>query len=392
MKVLIINVVYNKGSTGKIVKELFDAYSILGHEVMVIYGRGKKQNNPRIIKGTFEFESKMHHLSSKIFGNYLGGMFFSTSRIISKIKKFNPDLVHIHLLNGYFVNAYRLLNYLQKFKKKTILTMHAENMMTGGCGYAVSCTKYLTNYCLDCEQKSQIDGFFANKSHKNLMKLATTIKRFDKNDFVVTCVSPWLAERYKQSFIYKDFRVVSVLNPIPDLFFETPSSNPYKTDKNVLFVTSNFNDINKCGYYIFDLCKRMPDYNFYVIDSKHNCSNGKQHRNLFFINDCVNQEKLRDYYCYAKCTVLFSKRETFSMVIAESLTCKTPVVAFKNGGSESFAKVGATFVEFGDIGSMVSAVAKCNQLKALDATQNFNKLKIAKDYLSLFEVSSDEFF
>lgn len=385
MRIVLVNVVYNKGSTGKIVKELFDAYVKCGHEVLVIYGRGAKVKEKNVIKPTLEFESKLHHFFSKIFGNYLGGMFVSTSRIISAVRKFKPDLVHVHLLNGYYVNAYKLLKYLQKTNIKTILTMHAENMMTGGCGYAVNCKNYLNNHCLSCEQPSQIDGLFSNKAHKNLIRINNCIKRFNSSNIIITCVSPWLSRRYKESYIYKDLKVVSILNPVPDLFFETPGNNPYITDNNVLFVTSDFNDINKCGYYIYVICKKMSDHNFYVIDLKHSDNLDKNHSNLHFVNNCNSQSKLRDYYSYAKCTVLFSRQETFSMVVAESLSCKTPIVAFKNGGSESFAKDGASFVEFGDIDAMIKEINNCDSNRINEGICNFKSSVIAKEYLGLFK-------
>ena len=107
MKILLINVLYGIGSTGKIVESLFNEYKKHGNDVRCIYGRRTTKKSKCIVKRTFEIESKIHHLISKISGNIYGGMPLSTSRILRYIKKYNPDIVHLHCLNGYFVNIYK---------------------------------------------------------------------------------------------------------------------------------------------------------------------------------------------------------------------------------------------------------------------------------------------
>ena len=59
----------------------------------------------------------------------------------------------------------------------------------------------------------------------------------------------------------------------------------------------------------------------------------------------------------ADATVLTSKRETFSMVCAESLCCGTPVVGFKAGAPEQIAlKEYSRFVQQADVGQLVCVV------------------------------------
>ena len=151
MKIALINVVYNTGSTGHIVKTIFDKLTSDGNDVSVIHGRGNKIDDKNIYKKTLELESKFHHFISKLSGNMYGGMHISTHRIIRKLKKLNPEVVNIHCINGYFVNIYFLLTWLAKNNVKTVLTMHADFMMTGGCGYSVDCVNYLTKECKNCQ-------------------------------------------------------------------------------------------------------------------------------------------------------------------------------------------------------------------------------------------------
>ena len=55
MRVLFVNTVYGRGSTGKIVRSLAEALAKEGHETIIAYGRGekKKENNLYYIGNKF---------------------------------------------------------------------------------------------------------------------------------------------------------------------------------------------------------------------------------------------------------------------------------------------------------------------------------------------------
>ena len=94
-----------------------------------------------------------------------------------------------------------------------------------------------------------------------------------------------------------------------------------------------------------------------------------------------NQDELAQLYSEADVTLILSKRETFSMVTAESLCCGTPVVGFKAGGPESIAlSEWSSFSEYGDIDSL------CSSLRDL-LVLNINKKEISEKACSTY--SSD---
>lgn len=389
MKILLINVVYGKGSTGNIVKSLYDAYKTLGHDVKILYGRSSStQDNPNIFKCTSEVESKIHHGFSKISGNMYGGMFFSTKRILRKIKCIKPDVVHVHCINGYFVNIYKLLSFLAKNKIKTILTMHADFMMTGGCGYTVDCKKYLNGECRGCKRVHEFNSKISlNRTHKFYKKFEKTISKFDYNDLRITCVSPWLANRYKESPIYSKYFVTTVLNPVDKIFFEKSNNNPYKTkQKNILYVTSDIYDREKSGFYIEELAEKLPEYNFTILCSKEVDYKTKHSNVDFIIGKGLSRNLIRDYYANADASILLSKRETYSMVVAESLICGTPALGFKCGGPESvdFSNE-SRFFDYGMVDAMVRYLSNFIKPTKILMNVDLSHVSIANVYLSLLK-------
>ena len=343
MKVLQVNCVYKKGSTGKITYDLHKGLLDAGINSVVCYGRGALVKEPRVYKTCPEWYSKLNNAWSRVTGIMYGGCFFSTDKLISIIKKEKPDIVHLQCINGYFVNVYRLVSWLKENHIKTVLTLHAEFMYTANCGHALECERW-KNGCGSCPRRKEetlsllFDG---TATSWKLMKRA-----FDgfENDLAVVSVSQWLMNRARQSPILESMEQRVVYNGLDTKIF-----HPYETaglrekydchrKKIVFHATPVFSaDPNhlKGWYYILELAKRMPDVHFIVAG---NCEEKfNTPANVTLLGRVADQTQLARYYSMADATVITSKRETFSMVCAESLCCGTPVVGFKAGGPEQIA-------------------------------------------------------
>ena len=112
MKVMQINCVYNTGSTGKIVHDIHTELKKRGIDSIVCYGRGKNITEADVYKTSSEFLAKFNNVKSRFTGMPYNGSFFATNKLFKIIKKEKPDVVHLHCINGYFVNIYRLINFL----------------------------------------------------------------------------------------------------------------------------------------------------------------------------------------------------------------------------------------------------------------------------------------
>lgn len=356
MKILQINCVYDRGSTGKIVKDIHQQLFAEGHESVVCYGRqrGTITDIPNVYKFCTELEGDFWHALNRYLGTLAyGGLWLSTRKIISIIKSENPDVVHLHCINGYSVNIYRLLEYLGVHNIKTVVTHHAEFFYTGNCGYAYDCLKWTKEPgCGKCPILTEATGSrYIDNTARAWKKMKVAFAFHKKEYLLFTSVSPWVKSRMEMSPITGGHECIVVENGLDVSVF-----HPYEKTNNltplIFHATANFTtnkDNIKGGYYIVELARKLPNVIFKVacgsLGKIENLPN-----NLEILGKVANQLELAKLYSQADLTVISSKRETFSMITAESLCCGTPIVGFKAGGPESIAIPDySSFVEYGDM-------------------------------------------
>lgn len=364
MKILQINCVYKSGSTGKIVDCIGQELRAIGHDVFTCYGNGRPNLDEYSEKVCTTAEHKFNAVWGRIVGIPFGGIYVSNLRIYNRIKTFHPDVVHIHCINGYTVNVYKLLMYCARHHIKTVVTLHAEIFHTGGCAHAYDCDKWKEG-CYDCAvyKKNGISWFF-ERSRTSWGKMYEAFNTFDTKDLTITAVSPWLKERAKLSGIMKRYNVVCVPNGLDtSVFYRRESANLIERNgykKVILFVTPWFSHSNndlKGGRYLPVIAQALPDHLFIVVASRMATELNPMPANVQIWGRAKSQDELAQLYSEADMTLLLSHRETFSMVTAESLSCGTPVVGFKAGGPDSIALTAASnFVEYGSIDALVGCI------------------------------------
>ena len=178
MKVMQINCVYKTGSTGKIVYDIHTALKKRGITSVVCYGRGSEACETNVYKTCKEKEAKLNNLISRFTGSPYGGCFLATNRLIKVIKKEKPSVVHLHCINGFFVNIHRLVSFLNKRNIPTVVTHHAEFLYTANCSHAYECEKWKTG-CGDCPSaKMAVKSYFFDKTAANFKKMQKAFKGF----------------------------------------------------------------------------------------------------------------------------------------------------------------------------------------------------------------------
>lgn len=342
MKIIIANWVYNWGSTGYIARDLKNELELLGHKVLAVAGKKYGSDNVMVFCKPSEqiFFWRLHRLGVSRFK----GSKKAAIRLIHYIEQEKPEIVNLHLLHCNYIDFYYLLGWLGQHNIKTIITNHAELYFTGSCGYAYDCLNWQTNQCRNCPDKRYATGAFIwGNTHSNWVRMYNAISQFKPENLAFTAVSPWTRDRVLQSPITNRYDCNVTLNGLDIKTFYKRDDTSKVLDRiggepYILWVTANFNPQNKDdvkgGWYLVELAKLMPNQRIVVVAT--NFSNTDDlPGNIYLWGKAKDQNELAQLYSAAKLSVLVSRRETFSMVTAESLCCGTPVVGFKAGGPET---------------------------------------------------------
>lgn len=393
MKVLQINCVYQSGSTGKLTHEIHQGLLRRGVESVVVYGRGKRIREEGVYKVCTEGYAKANNLLSRLRGTMYGGCFLSTRRLIKILEREKPDVVHLQCVNGYFVNIYRLVQWLKERRVKTVLTLHAEFPYTANCGYALDCEKWRSG-CGNCPRlRQETKSLFFDGTARSFRQMERVFRGFEK-DLAVVSVSPWIQRRAEVSPILGGMKHALVLNGVDTNLFTYRPAPGIHNEKILLHTTAKFCDEPghlKGGGYVLELAKRMTDAPIkFLVAGKHRIS-GEVPPNVILLGNMEDQERLAEYYAMADLTLLTSRQESFSMPCAESLCCGTPVVGFRAGGPETIAIPRyAEFVEPGDLDGLEEAVRRWLDVrvdkKAVcgEAKKRYSGEKMVEEYLEIY--------
>ncbi len=383
MKILQINNVYPDGSTGKITADIHHLLLLRGCQSYVCYGRGPRVSEENVTKICSEAYAKCNVLESEITGVPYGGCLLSTARLLRIIRKLKPDVVHLQCINEHFVNIYRLVAWLNRQRIPTVVTLHAEFLYTGNCGHAFECEKWKTG-CGDCPRpRAATRSLWFDRTHENFLHMQAAFSGFDSLLRIVA-VSPWIESRAKMSPILRDKQYSVIYNGLnTDVFCYRECHRKElfpgcAGQKVILHVTAFFSDREddpKGGSYIIRLARQWQEQNILVaVAGRYKISSDNIPSNLVFLGAVTDQTKLARYYCAADLTVIASKRESYSMVCAESLCCGTPVVGFQAGAPETISLPGySEFIPYGDC----AGLQRCAE-KWLRKAETLDKKEIAR--------------
>lgn len=392
MKVLIIDVnCQNSSSTGRIVYQTYQMLTKVGEECAVCYGRGKGIKNRDIYKFGIDIETVIHALLTRITG-YTGCFsYFSTRRLIKFIERFKPDVIHVHELHAYFINVSTFLDYVAKNDIKAIFTLHCEFNYTGKCGSAVECELWRTG-CQNCPNVHEYPcSWFFDKTNYMFKKKKAAFESL--HNACITAVSPWLAERARQSFLGRN-KVYTICNGVDTNVFCPKDVTRLRKELGVenqriiVAVGAQIQNIDRGGAYIEQIASELKDFVFVIVGVD---GEVKRKENIIYIPRINNPSLLAEYYSLGEYFLICSKRETFSMPCAEALCCGTPVVGFKCGAPETiFKQPYAVFVEYGDVEQLKNVIKRGISIDASDVAEygrSFSVDKMLNGYYELYKKS-----
>lgn len=396
MKVVQINAVYEYSSTGRTTTEMHEYLCAKGIESYVFC---TNQSNPS--KNIFRFSSgldmKIHSALSRLLG--LQGMFsyFSTKKLLAKLKQIKPDVVHLRVLHSNCINLPLLLRYLAKHNIATVLTLHDCWYFTGHCCYFVDskCNRW-KNGCGHCPD---LKNWNTSLFFDNSAKLLALKKEFFGNikKLAVVGVSDWVTEFIKDS-ILKEAKIVKRIYNWIDISKFTPRDTKVirkkigisEKDFVVLGVAQIWSPSKGLDSFI-KLAQRCPDIKIAIVGK---VLETNLPDNIILLGVVSDTQQLIDYYSMADVFFNPSQRETFGKVTIEAMAAGTPAIVYRATASPELIKDGCGYVV--DNGSIKETVEKIKTIQKETkhrysqncrqyVLDNFSKGMIVNKYIHLYE-------
>lgn len=330
MKVLMINSVSGFGSTGSICVDIATELERQGHECYIAYGQVSRGYEKEFKIGT-QLENHLHNLGSRVFGKQGYFTKTGTKKLVAFIKDYNPDVIHLHNLHGNYLNLEILFNYLIEVQKPVVWTLHDCWAFTGNCAYysSINCEKWQT-VCEKCPQiQAYPPSFFLDQTRT---MFNDKIKWYNAiESMTIIPVSKWLKGEVEKS-ILKEKKIISIYNWIDhDIFKEnTNINNLYGINRSkhiVLGVSAGWSASSTKFKDFIQLSDILSvDMQLVLV--------GKINRgtvippNIIHIPYVETKSELAKLYSIADTYVHLSTEDTFGLVIAEAMSCGTPVIVY----------------------------------------------------------------
>ena len=394
LKIMQINICSNY-STGKIAQGIHKAAKAAGMESKVAYTRGAVINDPDFIKFGSKFGVYIHGVLARIFDTAGLHSSFATKRLIKEIEKFQPDIIHLHNLHGYYLNYKMLLQYIAAKNIKTVYTLHDCWSFTGHCAYfdMAGCEKWKKE-CHHCPNKKMYPkSFLFDRSRKNYnlkKKLFENIK-----DLTIVTPSNWLAGLVKESFLNK-FDVKVIHNGI-DLEVFKPTESDFKKkygleNKKILLGVAGVWDIRKGLDDFIELRKQLNDDYAIVLVGLTKKQIPMLPAGIIGITRTESAEELAGIYTVANYFINPTREEVLGLVNIEALACGTPVIAYNTGGvPECFDEICGALVKDNNHESLAHCIENnhlcepCVYAHCLAYSKNFEESYAFKKYVGVYE-------
>ena len=402
-KVMLINTVCGTGSVGRLVTGLYDVLENHGYECMIAYGRGGAPAGYRAYRIGTDYDMYVHGGMSRLTDRQ--GFYSSraTKELIRVIEDFDPDILHLHNIHGYYLNIKILFRYLKSSKRRVIWTLHDCWSFTGHCTHFeyIGCNKWMTE-CGTCEQLAEYPkSVMLDNSKKNFLQkreLFTSIEN-------MTLVTPsnWLHSRVSQSFLGKN-HIVTVPTGI-DLDQFHPIEEE-RTENNIIFQLKNSLGVRgkivilgvanpwreRKGLSQFKaLEKSLNDRYVIVLLGLKDDQLNELPESIIGLSKTESIAELAALYSLADVYVNLTLEDTFPTTNLEALACGTPVITYKAGGSpESLDETCGIVVDRNSTQGVIAAIERIVAQRGMNYTREqcvyramqYSKAKRFQEYIS----------
>lgn len=389
MKVLMINVVCGTRSTGRICTDLASALEAQGHEVKIAYGRGNVpvQFQKYAVRIGRDLDVKLHGVKARLFDGAGFGSKQATVKFIQWVQKYDPDIIHLHNIHGYYINVQVLFDYLRTCGKKIIWTLHDCWSFTGHCAYFdyVGCNKWKEE-CYNCQQRKEYPaGIFLECSKKNYQTKKLLFSSIP--DLCLVVPSKWLANLVAESFLC-EYPVKVIHNGIDTRVFKPVHSNVFEeygvADKKIVLGVAAVWDNRKGLNTFIQLAEKLDERYKIVLAGLSKRQVKKLPKNIIGITKTDSVQELVAIYSMADVFVNPTLEDNYPTVNLEARACGTPVITYMTGGSPESAGENGIVVKQGDMDALITAIRKIKEKPSVIETENLdNQITLAK-YVDIY--------
>lgn len=383
MRILMINSVCGIRSTGRICTDLAEMLEKQGHEVKIAYGRESvpEKYQKYAVRIGSNLDVKLHGLKARLFDASGFGSKRATKRFVEWVKAYDPDVIHLHNLHGYYLHLGILFEYLKTCGKKIVWTLHDCWAFTGHCAHftLAKCEKWKTG-CGHCPQKDSYPKSFSDHAKRNFEKKKALFCGIP--DLTLVTPSAWLAGLVKESFL-REYSVRVIHNGI-DLSVFQPTAGDFKEryglqNKTIILGVASVWNKGKGFDDFLKLSKILDDRYAIVLVGVSKEQKSKLPENIVGIERTNSTRELAEIYTAADVFFNPTYEDNYPTVNLEAQACGTPVITYRTGGSVESVPSENVIDSFDDFYSIYPFT---NDL--LIAKTNFSKTETCSEYLVLY--------
>lgn len=345
MKIVLVNSTNDSGGAARACFRLHQALLCAGIESYLFVQRNNfpyfnvlsstsrlKSIIPSLRAGIDQWPCKLYpHRSKSRFSSGL----LPSPHVVRQINKIKPNVVHLH----WICDGMLSISDLCKIEAPILWTLHDQWPFTGGCHYDEGCDSYTTK-CSKCrvlgsKKKIDLSTIIFNKKLRTYNKIS---------DLEIVTPSKWMMSCTKKSKLLGKRPIVCVPNPIDTMLYKPMDKDlarklwnfPSKTRLILFGAMGPTSDPRKGFKLLSKAISKIKDQDFeLVVLGGQTLCNAEYHFDIktHCIGPLYDDISLITLYNAVDMLVLPSIQENLSNMIAESLACGTPVVAFETGGN-----------------------------------------------------------
>ncbi|MCM1218382.1 MAG: glycosyltransferase [Lachnospiraceae bacterium] len=344
------------------------------------------------------YEHAVNRLFSSLTDLQDSGSVIATLNFINYIKKISPDIIHIHDIAGYYLNLKLFFDFLKRYNKPVIWTLHCCWAYTGRCIHYdyIGCKEWQKS-CKGCAQPRKqfpkhltlnLSSYNFNKKKKLVTELGT---------LYVVAISKWMEQEARKSYLQR-FPILTIYDGIDlNQFFPEPNHLLLKKynlvgKKIILGVASAWSERKGLKYFV-ELRKQLHRDFAMVLIGLSEEQQKKLPDNIIGLRTTFDIQELRNWYSDADVFVNPTLEEGLGLVNIEAQACGTPVVTFATGGAiETISVDSGKVVGKGDVDALKSSIlevissGKDYYMEAcINQARNFKKEDKYHEYIELYK-------